>query len=101
MNYRQKQSKTDLQRLPPLKGCTHRKQQQQQKQNKKPTGKRLSVKEDIKTSSLKKEKKGKIKGAHLLRKIRKKTFKPRKLQVSWAPKCWSHSAFPRLLFGLE
>ena len=49
--------------------------------NEKPTGKRLRVKEDVKTSSLKKKKKkGKIKGAHLIRKIRKKTFKTRKLQ---------------------
>ena len=49
--------------------------------NEKPTGKRLRVKEDLKTSSLKKKKRGgKIKGAHLLRKIRKKTFKTRKLQ---------------------
>lgn len=69
--------------------------------HKKPTGKRLRIKEDVKTSSLKEKKLGKIKGAHLLRKIRKKTFKPRKLQISWAPKCWSHSAFPRLFSWLE
>lgn len=69
--------------------------------HKKPTGKKLRVKEDVKTSSLKEKKLGKIKGAHLLRKIRKKTFKPRKLQISWAPKCWSHSAFPTLFSWLE
>ena len=69
--------------------------------HKKPTGKKLRVKEDVKTSSLKEKKLGKIKGAHLLRKIRKKTFKPRRLQISWAPKCWSHSAIPTLFSWLE
>ena len=81
--------------------------------NEKPTGKRLRVKEDVKTSSLKKKKKGgqnkrcpsakedKKEDLQNQKITKKTTFKTRKLQISWAPKCWSHSAFPRLFSGLE